>query len=85
MTKLNIALTALGEALKIAQQLSNFPQNCMRQDRRSAYYAMYDATSFKDAVSYELIHGVEILQQESVKGECLHTLVLDSQDHKSQN
>jgi hypothetical protein len=42
----------------------------MRRDRLSAYYAAFEATSFKDAVDYELTNGLEVVQEESVKGTC---------------
>ena len=54
--------------MKLAEQICKFPQECMNRDRKSAFYAMYEATSFKDAVDYEMSHGLEVIQQESITG-----------------
>jgi enoyl-CoA hydratase/carnithine racemase len=59
---------ALAEAMKIAQQLTTFPQMCMNVDRRNCYYSVYDAKSFEDAVASEFKHGVGVVQAEGVKG-----------------
>lgn len=59
---------ALDEAMKIAEQLTRFPQKCMNVDRESCYYAKYGATSFEDALAHEFDHGITVLDAESVKG-----------------
>lgn len=38
--------TALQAALELAEQISSFPQQCLRADRSSAIYSCYDAPSF---------------------------------------
>ncbi|KAK3088185.1 hypothetical protein FSP39_015874 [Pinctada imbricata] len=58
----------LDEAIKLAETLLNFPQKCMNRDRKSAYNAMFDAKSFKDAMQYEFKHGMEIIREESIPG-----------------
>ncbi|CAD5116271.1 DgyrCDS5178 [Dimorphilus gyrociliatus] len=60
--------TAVGEAVKIAQQISKFPSKCMKADRTSAYYTTYAARDFRDAVTYEWDHSVGVVLEESVKG-----------------
>jgi enoyl-CoA hydratase/carnithine racemase len=59
---------ALGEAMKIAEQLLRFPQACMNADRASAYYAAYEASSFEDAMRNEYEQGSKVLETESFKG-----------------
>ncbi|KAK6342146.1 hypothetical protein TWF730_001624 [Orbilia blumenaviensis] len=59
---------ALEEAEKIANQLLVFPQECMNLDRRSAYYAAYEASGFGDAMKYEFDNGVKVISEESVSG-----------------
>ncbi|XP_075069139.1 enoyl-CoA hydratase EchA19-like isoform X2 [Mixophyes fleayi] len=55
-------------AIELAEQISAFPQKCMRADRASAYYSTFDATSFTDAMQFEFNHGAEVLIEESVAG-----------------
>lgn len=45
-TVLYILYTALQAALELAEQISSFPQQCLRADRSSAFYSCYDAPSF---------------------------------------
>nr|XP_046211789.1 probable enoyl-CoA hydratase [Oncorhynchus gorbuscha] len=59
---------ALQAALELAEQISTFPQQCMRADRSSALYSVYDAPSFSVALQYEMDHGAPIIQTESVAG-----------------
>ncbi|RFU75437.1 enoyl- hydratase [Trichoderma arundinaceum] len=59
---------ALDEATKIARQLVTFPQGCMNADRTSCYYAVYGASSFEDALSFEYNNGIKVIDSESVKG-----------------
>lgn len=58
----------LQSAIELAEQISAFPQKCMRHDRASAYYSTFDATSFTDAMQFEFNHGAEVLAEESVAG-----------------
>ncbi|XP_010739923.2 uncharacterized protein zgc:101569 isoform X1 [Larimichthys crocea] len=59
---------ALHTALQLAEQISSFPQMCLRADRSSAMYSCYDAPSFTQAMQYEIDHGVPVIQSESVAG-----------------
>ena len=59
---------ALQEALKIAEMLVRFPQECMNVDRTSCYYAAYSAKSFEDALSHEFDEGIKVIDTESVAG-----------------
>jgi len=59
---------ALEEATNIARQLVNFPQGCMNADRASCYYAVYNAASFEDALSFEYDSGIKVVDSESLKG-----------------
>ncbi|KAH8678332.1 ClpP/crotonase-like domain-containing protein [Xylariales sp. PMI_506] len=56
------------EARKLAELIASFPQACMNVDRRSTYYAAYEARSFDDALAYEYEHGIKVVESESVRG-----------------
>ncbi|KAM4606115.1 enoyl-CoA hydratase EchA19 [Polymixia lowei] len=58
----------LQAALELAEQISSFPQQCLRADRRSAIYSCYDAPSFTQAMQYETDHGTPVIQSEAVAG-----------------
>jgi enoyl-CoA hydratase/carnithine racemase len=59
---------AIEEATRIAEQLLQFPQLCMRKDRQSAYYAAFEARNFEDAMSFEFSNAEEVLSNESLSG-----------------
>ncbi|XP_041924009.1 probable enoyl-CoA hydratase [Alosa sapidissima] len=59
---------ALQVAMELAEQISSFPQQCLRADRASAYHAAFDAASFTDAMQYEMDHGLPVIRAESVAG-----------------
>jgi len=59
---------ALEEATKLAEQLLEFPQLCMNADRRSAYYAAFEAKSFEDAMDFEFANAEDVLAKESIQG-----------------
>ncbi|XP_041817345.1 probable enoyl-CoA hydratase isoform X3 [Chelmon rostratus] len=59
---------ALQEALQLAEQISSFPQQCLRADRSSAMHSCYDAPSFTQAMQYEVDYGLPVIQSESVAG-----------------
>lgn len=59
---------AVEEAIKIAKQLVNFPQECMNRDRESAYYAAYGAKSLEDALRFEFDNGIGAVQKEGIAG-----------------
>lgn len=42
-----LPFSALQAALQLAEEISSFPQQCLRADRSSAFYSSYDAPSFK--------------------------------------
>nr|XP_061810191.1 enoyl-CoA hydratase EchA19-like [Nerophis lumbriciformis] len=58
----------LQAALQIAEQISSFPQECMRVDRSSAIYSCYEASSFTQAMQYETDHGEAVILSEAVAG-----------------
>lgn len=58
----------LEAALALAEQISSFPQQCLRADRSSAIYSCYDAQSFTQAMQFETDHGFPIVPSESVSG-----------------
>uniref|UniRef100_UPI0037E7FF60 enoyl-CoA hydratase EchA19 n=1 Tax=Semicossyphus pulcher TaxID=241346 RepID=UPI0037E7FF60 len=59
---------ALQAALQLAEEISSFPQQCLRADRSSAMYSCYDAPSFTQAMQYEMDHGVPVILAEAVTG-----------------
>lgn len=63
--------SALGQAVDTATQIAQFPQECLRADRQSAYRAAYDA-NFESLLDHELELGTKVLTTESVEGELLH-------------
>lgn len=60
--------TGVGQALQLATQIKKFPQECLRTDRRSAYYATFEAASQLEAMEYERANAVDIISQEGVEG-----------------
>jgi enoyl-CoA hydratase/carnithine racemase len=54
---------AFSAAIELAQEIAKFPQECMNQDRLSAYYAMYSASNFKDAIQNEMDRGLDIIHK----------------------
>ncbi|XP_054621245.1 enoyl-CoA hydratase EchA19 isoform X1 [Dunckerocampus dactyliophorus] len=58
----------LQAALQLAEQISSFPQQCMRADRSSAIYSCYDAPSFMLAMQYEVDNGAPVILSEAVAG-----------------
>lgn len=59
---------ALEEAMKIAEQLVGFPQECMKRDRTSAYNAALGAGTFEDKMRFEFENAREVLEKESIDG-----------------
>lgn len=62
---LNVGLSS---AIKLAEEIAGFPQECMNIDRRSTYYSAFDAKSYEDAFEHELENGLPIFNKESVPG-----------------
>lgn len=60
--------TAVQEAMKIAEILVRFPQLCMNKDRKSCYYAAYQARSQEDALRFESDNSKEAIDKESLEG-----------------
>jgi len=60
--------TALGEATKLAQSLCNFPQQCMRRDRESAFNSCFNAPTLKEAFSFEWNNAKHVVDKESKPG-----------------
>jgi len=58
--------TAREAAEKLARELAEFPQTCLRGDRRSAY-EQFDL-SFDDAMANEFRHGLNALREETSGG-----------------
>jgi enoyl-CoA hydratase len=58
---------ALSAALELAQQLSRFPQTCLRSDRLSAYEQW--GLSLEDALHNEFQRGLTVIDsRETVEG-----------------
>ncbi|XP_061447585.1 enoyl-CoA hydratase EchA19-like [Rhineura floridana] len=59
---------ALHHAIELAEHISAFPQQCMRGDRSSAYYSAFEASSFTEAMQFEIDTGVQVVLKEAVPG-----------------
>lgn len=59
---------AVEEAMALAEQLLKFPDKCMNMDRKSVYYAAYEAKPFQDALGFEFENGKRVILDESVQG-----------------
>lgn len=55
-------------ALELAEQVSAFPQLCLRADRNSTYHAVFDSSSFTQAMQYEFDQGLPVIPAEAVTG-----------------
>lgn len=51
---------AFEEAMKLAQMMVTFPQECLNADRESCYYAAYQARSLEDALSFEYEEATKV-------------------------
>ncbi|KAL0567465.1 hypothetical protein V5O48_014528 [Marasmius crinis-equi] len=58
----------LEEAMNVARLIVGFPQMCTNLDRRSCYYAAYEATSLEDALKFECGNGLQAVAAEGKKG-----------------
>jgi enoyl-CoA hydratase len=56
----------LKEAIKLASEISDFPQGCMRSDRLSVYNTV--GTALRQALAIEFEIGVAAVQKEGVEG-----------------
>ncbi|CAG2171577.1 unnamed protein product, partial [Oppiella nova] len=59
--------TALGQAYNLAKSITKFPQECLKADRKSTYYAAYDSNSLDESLRYEFENGKHIITKESVE------------------
>ena len=59
--------TGYREAFELANQIAAFPQACLTADRKSAHYAMYNASSLDDALKFEKKNSEDLLT-DAVKG-----------------
>ncbi|XP_062985837.1 enoyl-CoA hydratase EchA19-like isoform X2 [Elgaria multicarinata webbii] len=59
---------ALQRAIELAEQISAFPQQCMRADRNSAYYGAFDTSSLTEAMQFEYDTGLRVILKESIPG-----------------
>ncbi|CRG82985.1 hypothetical protein PISL3812_00333 [Talaromyces islandicus] len=59
---------AVEEAMGLAQELVKFPEKCMNGDRKSVYYAAYEAKGLQDALQFEFQNGKRVVLEESVQG-----------------
>lgn len=75
--------TALGEATKLAQTISNFPQECLLRDRQSAFNSCFDAASLEEAFKFEYNNGLAVIAKESVAGNQIDSSDSDSSDSDS--
>ena len=48
------------KAIELAKVIASFPQDALKADRKSAFYAAYNAESFYDALYYEYRKAAKI-------------------------
>ena len=53
--------------MKLAHQLAQFPQKCLRADRDSALRSS-SANQFENLLSLEVNEGLKVIREESVQG-----------------
>ena len=58
----------LRSATKLAQEITEFPQECLRADLRSARHSAFASTSLEDALKFEFNNGIKVILKESVMG-----------------
>ena len=58
----------MGEAVKLAQTLCNFPQECLLRDRQSAFHSCFNANTLEEAFDFEFNNAKHVLSHESVQG-----------------
>ena len=59
---------ALQSATKLAQEIAEFPQECLRADLRSAHHSAFTSHSLEDALKFEFNNGINVILKESVRG-----------------
>uniref|UniRef100_A0A4W3IUE6 Zgc:101569 n=1 Tax=Callorhinchus milii TaxID=7868 RepID=A0A4W3IUE6_CALMI len=59
---------ALQHAIKLAEQISTFPQQCLVADRASAYYSTFNASSFTEAMQFEFDNAKHAILEEAIPG-----------------
>nr|XP_002121688.2 uncharacterized protein LOC100182497 isoform X1 [Ciona intestinalis] len=59
---------ALSFAVELAKEISHHPQMSLRADRDSAYNAMFNSTSKKESLDYEMNHALDVVAHESIAG-----------------
>uniref|UniRef100_UPI00398F8087 enoyl-CoA hydratase EchA19 isoform X2 n=1 Tax=Pristiophorus japonicus TaxID=55135 RepID=UPI00398F8087 len=59
---------ALQCAVDLAEQISAFPQHCLHADRASAYYGIFNASSFTEAMQFEFDNAKGVILKESISG-----------------
>lgn len=60
--------TGIGQAFTLATAIAKFPQACVRHDRNSVYYSMFDAKSLGDAMDFEVLTADQELLNEAIYG-----------------
>ena len=59
----------LEEAVKLAKMIARFPREAMIAERKAVFYAMFNAESFYDALTYEHSKGVKLKTiKDSIEG-----------------
>jgi enoyl-CoA hydratase/carnithine racemase len=60
--------TAVGQAVQLAREIAIFPEESMLADRRSAYYATFDAPTREAALEFEKQNSLPVMERESLAG-----------------
>lgn len=67
-------ILAVGRAVLLAQEVSKFPQECMKADRDSAYRSAFDSVSTSETLRKEFEQGFKVYKNEAVPGEMMKIL-----------
>ncbi|XP_045114002.1 probable enoyl-CoA hydratase [Portunus trituberculatus] len=68
--------TAIGQAVKMAQELLKFPQECMLADRASVYNAVFNAKSLQEALQFEHENGCPVIFKVSGEKSCRNSSMI---------
>ena len=55
--------TAYGQAMNMAREIVKFPQDCLRADRASAYYATFASKSLEQSLQNEIENAIHVINK----------------------
>lgn len=61
------SISALGQAVHLAKEISTHPQQCLRVDRDSAIYGTFSARNLSEALQYEGENALKVISHVRLK------------------